>query len=263
MRGRKRPSNTAVTPFNVLTEMEKREGAAPELQRSLPNADQSRQRNPKVGGITARWEAAPASKTVARNDGSSYDPHASTCGDLCRGMATGGLVPVVGLFDLLRAADEILHDVCLQTLHVVFASTGALWAPTPDAPRGVRLPIAFDPNLVIMAPQDDEIQHMLRPTSSRRADLVALPDRRGWASKDDSLRSLRAARGALRRGRDIAISHRHTVLPALRAATILPMGIDPRRHNARFVNRWIKHYARCLGKSPTSYGGGSCVAGGW
>ncbi len=37
------------------------------------------------------------------------------------GLALGGLVPVVAIFIFLqRAVDQILHDVCMQDLHVIF-----------------------------------------------------------------------------------------------------------------------------------------------
>ena len=38
------------------------------------------------------------------------------------GLALGGLVPVVAIYSsfLQRAVDQILHDVCMQKLHVIF-----------------------------------------------------------------------------------------------------------------------------------------------
>ena len=48
------------------------------------------------------------------------EPHAVT---FAAGLATQGLKPVVAIYStfLQRAYDEIVHDVCLQNLHVVFA----------------------------------------------------------------------------------------------------------------------------------------------
>ena len=48
------------------------------------------------------------------------EEHAVT---MAAGMASGGLVPVVSIYStfLQRAYDQILHDVCMQNLHVVFA----------------------------------------------------------------------------------------------------------------------------------------------
>ena len=39
------------------------------------------------------------------------------------GLALGGLIPVVAIYSsfLQRAYDQMLHDVCMQELHVVFA----------------------------------------------------------------------------------------------------------------------------------------------
>ena len=45
------------------------------------------------------------------------------------GLALGGLVPVVAIYSsfLQRAVDQILHDVCMQNLHVIFAITEQDW----------------------------------------------------------------------------------------------------------------------------------------
>lgn len=42
------------------------------------------------------------------------------------GLALGGLVPVVAIYSsfLQRAVDQILHDVCMQKLHVILLLTG-------------------------------------------------------------------------------------------------------------------------------------------
>ncbi len=39
------------------------------------------------------------------------------------GLAAGGLKPVVAVYSsfLQRAYDQVLHDVCIQNLHVIFA----------------------------------------------------------------------------------------------------------------------------------------------
>ena len=83
------------------------------------------------------------------------------------GMATEGLVPVVAIYStfLQRAYDQILHDVCLQNLHVIFAlDRGGLVGADGPTHHG-----AFDfsymrsiPNMVVMAPKNEnELQHML------------------------------------------------------------------------------------------------------
>ena len=39
------------------------------------------------------------------------------------GLAAGGMIPVVAVYSsfLQRAFDQIVHDVCIQNLHVIFA----------------------------------------------------------------------------------------------------------------------------------------------
>ena len=83
------------------------------------------------------------------------------------GLATEGFHPVVAIYStfLQRAFDQVLHDVCLENLPVVFAlDRGGLVGEDGPTHHG-----AFDlsflrciPNLSIMAPKDeDELRHML------------------------------------------------------------------------------------------------------
>jgi 1-deoxy-D-xylulose-5-phosphate synthase len=92
------------------------------------------------------------------------EPHAVT---FAAGLATQGLKPVVAIYStfLQRAYDEIVHDVCLQNLHVVFAIDRA-GIVGEDGPTHSGL---FDlsylrhiPNIVVMAPKDGvELRAML------------------------------------------------------------------------------------------------------
>lgn len=42
------------------------------------------------------------------------------------GLALGGMIPVVAIYSsfLQRAVDQIVHDVCMQNLHVILPLTG-------------------------------------------------------------------------------------------------------------------------------------------
>jgi len=83
------------------------------------------------------------------------------------GMAVGGLRPVVAIYStfMQRAFDQVVHDVCTQNLHVVFAMdrAGVVGEDGPTQ-HGV-----FDigymrmlPNMKVMAPKDEnELRHML------------------------------------------------------------------------------------------------------
>ena len=83
------------------------------------------------------------------------------------GLATEGLRPVVAIYStfLQRAYDQVLHDVCLESLPVVFAiDRGGIVGEDGPTHHGL-----FDlsylrclPNMVIMAPKDEnEFRHML------------------------------------------------------------------------------------------------------
>ena len=55
------------------------------------------------------------------------------------GMATRGLVPFCNIYStfMQRAYDQVIHDVAIQNLHVVFVWTeAASWAPTVPPTTG-------------------------------------------------------------------------------------------------------------------------------
>ena len=83
------------------------------------------------------------------------------------GLARSGLKPVVAIYStfLQRAYDEMMHDVCLQDLHVIFAIDRAGIVGEDGATHNGIFDIAYlrtMPGMVIMAPKDEnELQHMI------------------------------------------------------------------------------------------------------
>jgi len=84
------------------------------------------------------------------------------------GLASQGMKPVVAIYStfLQRAYDQVIHDVCLQNLPVVFMLDRAgLVGPDGPTHHGV-FDIAFlrsIPNMVVMAPKDThELKAMLQ-----------------------------------------------------------------------------------------------------
>ncbi|HEU4342770.1 MAG TPA: 1-deoxy-D-xylulose-5-phosphate synthase [Candidatus Binatia bacterium] len=240
-----------VTPFHVLTGKAKKEkGPVPTFTdvfaRTLIRLAKE---NPKVVGITAAMGSGTGIDKLSREiPGRSYDvgiaeQHAVT---FAAGMATEGWIPVVAIYStfLQRGYDQILHDVCLQNLHVVFAlDRGGLVGADGPTHHGV-----FDfaymrpiPNIVIMAPKDEnELRHMLKTAVEHDGPIsLRYPRGEGWGvSIDDEMRSLPVGKAeVLRWGRDILIAAiGHTVIPALAAAQELaPLGINATVVNSRFV----------------------------
>ena len=100
------------------------------------------------------------------------------------GLACGGMKPVAAIYStfLQRAFDQVIHDVCVQNLHVVFPIDRAgLVGEDGHTQQGV-FDIAFlrmIPNMRVMAPKDEnELRHMLY-TALRMDGPVALRYPRG------------------------------------------------------------------------------------
>jgi len=241
----------AVTPFHVLTGKAKKEkGPIPTYTEVFGQSlVRIASQNPKVVGITAAMGSGTGIDRLAREipertyDVGIAEQHAVT---FAGGMATEGFIPVVAIYStfLQRGYDEILHDVCLQNLHVVFAlDRGGLVGADGPTHHGV-----FDfaymrsmPNIVIMAPKDEnELQHMLR-TAVEYSGPISLryPRGEGWGvTLDDETKSLEIGKAeVLREGGDVVIAAiGQTVIPALKAAQDLaPLGINAAVVNSRFV----------------------------
>ena len=162
------------------------------------------------------------------------------------GLATEGLTPVVAIYStfLQRAYDQILHDVCLQNLPVVFAVDRAGIVGEDGATHQGLFDLSYLrnlPRLVMMAPKDEnELRHMLKtavgcgsPVSIRypRGKGVGVP-------LDSEITTLPLGRGeVLHEGTDLAMmAVGSTVYPALQAARKLAAeGIGVKVINARFI----------------------------
>lgn len=111
------------------------------------------------------------------------------------GLAAAGLIPVVAVYSsfLQRAYDQVLHDVCIQNLHVIFAVDRAgLVGSDGETHQGI-----FDlsylssiPNMCIMAPKNKwELSDMMK-FAVKYSGPVALRYPRGEAY--DGLKEFRA-----------------------------------------------------------------------
>lgn len=104
------------------------------------------------------------------------------------GMAKGGAIPVTAIYSsfIQRAYDQILHDVCIQNLHVVLAIDRAgLVGPDGETHQGI-----FDlsflshmPNMTIMSPKNRwELADMLNYAVLRHKGPIAIRYPKGTAS---------------------------------------------------------------------------------
>ena len=128
------------------------------------------EKNPKVVGITAAMEEGTGLKKLHQRFPERYfdvgiaEQHAVT---FAGGLAVGGTSPVVAIYStfMQRAIDQIIHDISVQNLHVVFAMDRAgIVGEDGQTQHGV-FDIAFSrmiPGMKVMAPKDEEeLRHML------------------------------------------------------------------------------------------------------
>jgi len=163
------------------------------------------------------------------------------------GLASQGLRPVVALYStfLQRAYDQVIHDVCLQNLPVIFAVDRAGIVGEDGPTHHGLFDISFlrcVPNLVVMAPKDlHELKRMLE-FALRHDGPSAIRYPRGRAGVDLShlfhqfdLKPGKAE--ILAEGDDLAVvAVGHSVAPALQAADELRRnGIHAAVVNARFI----------------------------
>ena len=101
------------------------------------------------------------------------------------GLALEGVKPVAAIYStfLQRAYDQIVHDVCLQKLNVVFAMDRAGLVGDDGPTHHGAFDIAYLrclPNIVLMSPRDEAmLVHMLRTALSYDDGPIALRYPRG------------------------------------------------------------------------------------
>lgn len=137
--------------------------------------------NPKVIAVSAAMpEGTGLSRFAAQFPDRFFDvgiaePHGVT---FAAGLAVEGFIPVVAIYStfLQRAYDQILHDVCIESLHVVFAiDRGGIVGEDGPTHHGL-----FDfaylrclPNMVIMAPKDEnELRRMLKTALNHKGPIA-------------------------------------------------------------------------------------------
>lgn len=158
------------------------------------------------------------------------------------GLACEGLKPVVAIYStfLQRAYDQLIHDVALQNLPVVFALDRAGLVGADGATHAGAYDVAYlrcIPQVSVACPADEGECRQLLSTAFAQNHPVAVRYPRGagvGAAQPEGLQGLPFGKGELRRkGRGVAILAFGTLLyPALAAAE---------RLGASVANmRWVK-----------------------
>jgi 1-deoxy-D-xylulose-5-phosphate synthase len=244
--------------FDLSTGLVKKKAALPTYTTVFANSlIQLAKRNPKIVAITAAMpEGTGLSKFGKEFPDRFYDvgiaeQHAVT---LAAGMAADGLRPVVAIYStfLQRAYDQIIHDVALQNLPVVFCLDRAGLVGEDGATHNGVFDIAYlrtIPNLTVMSPKDEKELQLMLATAVKQPGPVAIRYPRGEGIgvplinlDEEKSALLPIGKGEILRGElaeewDVAlVALGSMVHPALAAATLLEEeGMVAGVVNARFV----------------------------
>jgi 1-deoxy-D-xylulose-5-phosphate synthase len=197
-----------VAPFNIETGRQISEGITPKSYSNVFGEIivKLARMNPQIIAITAAMENGTGLNVFGKEfpdrlyDVGIAEQHAVT---FAAGLASEGFKPVVAIYStfLQRAYDQIVHDVCLPRLPVVFAldRSGIVGedGPTHHGLFDISY-LRHIPNLILMAPKDEnEFQHMLN-TASLLAQPVAIRYPRGrgeGVAMDSTLKLLEMGKG--------------------------------------------------------------------
>jgi 1-deoxy-D-xylulose-5-phosphate synthase len=166
------------------------------------------------------------------------EQHAVT---LAAGMAIEGLKPVVAIYSsfLQRAYDQLIHDVALQNLPVLFAidRAGIVGADGPTHQGAFDISfLRTIPNMTIMTPSDEDECRQMLYTGYQLNSPAAVRYPRGIGSgvtPESAMQALPIGRGRLlRQGKEIAILAFGTLLQQARSVA---EALDATLVDMRFV----------------------------
>jgi 1-deoxy-D-xylulose-5-phosphate synthase len=248
----------AAKPKSIANGAPARSSAAPAAKPAPPQYTQvfgkalvrECHRDPRVLGITAAMNSGTGLSILQQELPDRYfdvgiaEQQAVL---LASGLALQGCKPVAAIYStfLQRAYDQIVHDVCLQSLNVIFAMDRAGLVGDDGPTHHGAFDIAYLrclPNIVLMAPRDEAmLVHMLHSALRHDDGPVALRYPRGagvGVPLPDRPQQIETGTGEiLREGGGVALlGYGAGVQKALQAAQILAArGMDVTVADARFA----------------------------
>lgn len=209
------------------------------------------EKDPRIVGITAAMpEGTGIDKFAKRFPDRAFDvgiceQHAVL---FAAGLATQGQRPVCAIYStfLQRAYDQIMHDVCLMDLPVVFAldRAGVVGADGPTHHGVFDLTyLRVFPNMMVAAPKDEnELRHLVATAfTTGHPTAIRYPRGNGQGvARDAAPKILPIGKGeVLRVGKDgVVFAIGDPVMPVLRAAERVAVEGGP---SLTVVNaRWLK-----------------------
>jgi 1-deoxy-D-xylulose-5-phosphate synthase len=243
----------ASTPFDKITgkAIKKDGGGAPSYTSVFGNAlVEIVKANPKVVGITAAMPDGTGLDKLQQECPDNYfdvgiaEEHAVT---FAAGLATQGIIPVTAIYSsfLQRGFDQIIHDVAIQKLKVIFAldRAGLVGADGPTHHGTFDLSyLRMIPGMVVMAPKDEqELRDMLYTSVYKIDGPSAIRYPRGAAlgvELREDFKEIEIGKAeVLQKGEDVALLAVGKMVDySLQASVLLGKeGIDAEVINMRFI----------------------------
>jgi len=235
--------------FDLQTGEPNKKGSAPDYSAVFgKKITELAMKNEKIVGITAAMVGGtgflPFQERFPKRffDVGIAEQHAVT---FAAGLASQGMIPVFAVYStfLQRAYDQIIHDVCMEKLHVIFAIDRAgVVGADGETHQGVfdLSYLSHIPNMTIMAPKNRlELEDMLSFAVTYHAP-IAIRYPRGTAVEDfsDHHTPIEYGKGEiLLDGKEIAILAEGSMVSfALEASSKLQAeGKEPMVINMRFI----------------------------
>lgn len=218
--------------------------------------------NQKIVAITAAMAEGTGLKRFREEypdrffDVGIAEQHAVT---FAAGLAAAGMIPVVAVYSsfLQRAYDQILHDVCIQNLHVIFAIDRSGLVGADGATHQGIFDISYlseIPNLTILSPKNRYEMEAAFDFAYQWQGPVAIRYPRGTAA--DRWKEMQSPMEygkseILHSGKDIALLAVGNMLEEAEKACeeLRTRGYDPTLVNVRFVKPFDKELLQELGNS--------------
>jgi len=220
------PAEEHIQKYHAATPFDKATGEALKKSSSVPSYTsifgkalvEIAKENEKVVGITAAMPDGTGMDYFQKEFPNRYydvgiaEEHAVT---FAAGLATQGAIPVVSIYStfLQRAFDQMIHDVALQKLHVVFVldRAGLVGADGPTHHGAFDLSyLRLIPGMVVMSPKDEaELRDMLFTAINYKKGPIAIRYPRGSAlgvKMDEHFKQIEIGKAEkIYEGKDIAI----------------------------------------------------------
>lgn len=205
--------------------------------------------NKKIMGVTPAMPSGSSLNIMMKEmpdrafDVGIAEQHAVT---FSAGLATQGLIPFCNIYSsfMQRAYDQVIHDVCLQNLQVVFCLDRAGFAGADGPTHHGAYDISFFrciPNLVVSSPMDEEELRNLMYTATKFEGPFSIRYPRGQGVMVDwrtPMREIPVGQGRIiQEGEEVALlTIGHIGNYAVTACEMLEKeGFNPAHYDMRFV----------------------------